>query len=1131
MSNYKTIQFKVLNDNCSSEDRLEDQTHKRIADKLFEIITARTDDGMTIGLEGEWGSGKSTVVKLLQERLKNEKVGKSFVFYIDAWEHEGDHLRRVFLETLIENVKNWKEWPKEIIEQLNDIADRVTAKKVAKTIEHTSQITGFGKVVAFATLFVPLGASLVSTFAERVTFKWTGCICWEFWLSLLVTTAPAWVYIVRWGLNKISGKKAKYALFSTEANVDTTYETSREEERSSVEFERYFAEILQIVAMDIDSMIMVIDNLDRVNPEDALRIWSTLQAFVQNKNPVAKSDKRLCKWIIVPYAQEGLSKIWNAVQVNDVKDVQGVNRPVSFMQKSFQLRLHVPKMVISGWKSFAEKCLMDAAGNLDEEDAHIILNVLSWTRESLTDAPSPRQVKIYINQVGIACALHGKRVPLEAICFYVIKKYLQGLTDAQLEDKLRKGEIAQASLPQYKGNNALAPEVAAILYGVEENKAMQILLEPTITFALNISDSGYLNHVSSIHRGVFYDVLSYIFHYCEAKMVPKYAGSIQKAFDGSDERACNIALSKLRLFKDIAVDQMPSTKHEDAVAIIALAASDSELARQIAGVYAAELPKRFLRDGGVTPPLENKPEYIDSPEQLIKCFADVESAAKEVVKIPYSSFEDAKVDFSRFSSSELKQLARYISDLNGVDKDIAKAITPTDSVPEWATALFAIKISRGLYECETILDAITSAFGNCDDDTKLGLLECSYWGMLLNIEAIPQGNRPISILRDFLTTDAAWQSEEFPHEYAAFFIAKYCGDQDDESLLPSNTNARKLQRLESVWSSGNVEVGKTIYEAASISHEFEWLTREAAKPERALVGSIAEAALDANESNLFNVERPFKFLANLLTLVGGEHKDMLLNNFVSDESRLKWLIASDGEDLANNPNACEMVLDKIKGHALYVSLARTVKFGLNNLTGDKWTEMLKSSGATIRLLKHLEQNGMQPELANTFANAYRDMIIDAINDEADISLKPEELVVLYDAMKSAVRGVFISSIANALKDRDFCIYTPAIKDFVVNVPDYDSWLVNSSFEVKSISASLPEKENIEAFENFVEILIRCGGNIAYKNDLRELLEQPVQTMAKSDDADTKRVAERAAAWLGIKVSKPDNDEADGVNHD
>ena len=1131
MSNYKTIQFKVLNDSCSSEDRLEDQTHKRIADKLFEIITARNEDGMTIGLEGEWGSGKSTVVKLLQERLKTEKVGKSFVFYIDAWEHEGDHLRRVFLETLIEKVKKWKEWPKEIIEQLNDIADRVTAKKVAKTIEHTSQITGFGKVVAFATLFVPLGASLLSTFAERVTFKWTGYICWEFWLSFLVTIAPAWVYIIRWGLNKFSGRKVKYALFSTEANVDTTYETSREEERSSVEFERYFAEILQIVAMDIDSMIMVIDNLDRVNPEDALRIWSTLQAFVQNKNPVTKNDKRLCKWIIVPYAQEGLSKIWDTVQVDNVKDVQGVNRPVSFMQKSFQLRLHVPKMVISGWKSFAEKCLMDAAGNLDEEDAQIILNVLSWTRESLTDAPSPRQVKIYINQVGMACALHGERVPLEAICFYVIKKYLQGLTDAQLEDKLRKGEIAQASLPQYKGNNALASEVAAMLYGVEENKAMQILLEPTITFALKVSDSGYLNHVRSIHQDVFYDVLSYIFHYCDTEMVPKYAGSIQKAFDGSDGRACNIALSKLRLFKDVAVDQMPDTKHEDAIAIIALAGPDVELAGQIASAYASELPKRFRSDGGATPSLENKPEYINSPEQLIKCFADVENAAKKVVKIPYGSFKSASVDFSRFSKTELKQLARYMNDLNGVDIDITKAITPTDDVPEWATTLFAIKISRGLYECETILEAITSAFSNCDDDTKLGLLECSYWGMLLNIEAIPQGNRPVNILRDFLTTDAAWQSEEFPHEYAAFFIAKYCGDQDDESLLPSNTNARKLQRLESVWSSENVKVGKTIYEAASISHEFEWLTREAVKPERALVGSIAEAALDANESSLFKVERPFKFLANLLTLVGEEHKDMLLNNFVSDESRLRGLIASDGEDLANNPNACEMVLDKIKGHALYFSLAQKVKSGLNNLTSDKWTEMLSSSGASIRLLKHLEQNGIRPELANTFANAYRDMVTDAIRDDVDISMKTEELVVLYDAMKSAVQGIFISSIAKTLKDTDFCIHTLAIRDFVLNVPDYDSWLANSSFDVKGISASLPEKGNIEAFENFVEILTRCGANITYKGELRELLEQPLQTMAKSNDADSKRVAEKAAAWLGIKIIEPNAPEIDGVNHE
>ena len=109
MSNYKTVQFKVLSDNCSGEDLLDDKTHQRIADKLYEIISANPKEGLTIGLEGEWGSGKSTVVKLLQEKLKTNKSDKTFVFYIDAWEHEGDHLRRVFLETLIARLQEWSQ--------------------------------------------------------------------------------------------------------------------------------------------------------------------------------------------------------------------------------------------------------------------------------------------------------------------------------------------------------------------------------------------------------------------------------------------------------------------------------------------------------------------------------------------------------------------------------------------------------------------------------------------------------------------------------------------------------------------------------------------------------------------------------------------------------------------------------------------------------------------------------------------------------------------------------------------------------------------------------------------------------------------------------------------------------------
>ena len=52
-----------------------------------------------IALEGGWGSGKSTVTRLLKSKLESDN--NNFVWIFDAWAHEGDPLRRTFLERLL----------------------------------------------------------------------------------------------------------------------------------------------------------------------------------------------------------------------------------------------------------------------------------------------------------------------------------------------------------------------------------------------------------------------------------------------------------------------------------------------------------------------------------------------------------------------------------------------------------------------------------------------------------------------------------------------------------------------------------------------------------------------------------------------------------------------------------------------------------------------------------------------------------------------------------------------------------------------------------------------------------------------------------------------------------------------
>ena len=101
------IDYCVLTDDAEIKDGSKNQTHENIAENLYNLISDNNTPGLTIGLEGKWGSGKSTVIKILSEKLKANQ--DTFIFYIDTWAHEGDPLRRIFLESFVEGVEELAE--------------------------------------------------------------------------------------------------------------------------------------------------------------------------------------------------------------------------------------------------------------------------------------------------------------------------------------------------------------------------------------------------------------------------------------------------------------------------------------------------------------------------------------------------------------------------------------------------------------------------------------------------------------------------------------------------------------------------------------------------------------------------------------------------------------------------------------------------------------------------------------------------------------------------------------------------------------------------------------------------------------------------------------------------------------
>src|SRR5262245_16957819 len=98
----------LLDRNPAWQDELD--SHQPLADAIASLIR-RVGGGKAVAILGGWGSGKSTVVKLLKNNLENgeQPDGKeSKVLIFDAWAHQGDPLRLSFLDWLLDELTREK---------------------------------------------------------------------------------------------------------------------------------------------------------------------------------------------------------------------------------------------------------------------------------------------------------------------------------------------------------------------------------------------------------------------------------------------------------------------------------------------------------------------------------------------------------------------------------------------------------------------------------------------------------------------------------------------------------------------------------------------------------------------------------------------------------------------------------------------------------------------------------------------------------------------------------------------------------------------------------------------------------------------------------------------------------------
>ena len=175
---------RLISDTPSAQDVF--GSHERVASALSGMVLAE-DGGHAIALEGTWGSGKSTVVKLLAKKLEGK------VFEFDAWAHEDDPLRRVFLERLIGFL--WDRIPKKKHKEWNQVLLELRAHEKSVTTTSIPSLSSRALVLSTFVLLAPLSFLQIRWLLDELT-KPQPRVFWYHWLLVAIYPLVAFIPLI-----------------------------------------------------------------------------------------------------------------------------------------------------------------------------------------------------------------------------------------------------------------------------------------------------------------------------------------------------------------------------------------------------------------------------------------------------------------------------------------------------------------------------------------------------------------------------------------------------------------------------------------------------------------------------------------------------------------------------------------------------------------------------------------------------------------------------------------------------------------------------------------------------------------------------------------------------------------------
>ncbi|WP_187269480.1 P-loop NTPase fold protein [Flagellimonas hymeniacidonis] len=466
------------------EDLFKGKSQEKIAGIIEEVIENQSFENHVIGLEGQWGSGKSNTIDILKRKFDTKEKPYHFFTY-DTWGHQEDLTRRSFLEEILHELLS-KKLLVNVDKKWENLEAQLLAKKSTKHTSKFPQIKRFW--VLFTTSFL-LFTILSTVIDDLVQASYISSS--SFWIFLLKYLPPAiflffafrdfWIEFRQMkpedvGFDKnydLSGwEKIGFLTFWFSGKDVTSREVENiiEEEPSVKKFKEYFQQIVgDLDTSKISGLVLIFDNMDRLSSfEKVMSLWSSIHTFFAE----CKYSK---VWVLIPYDRTHLANFFDRQSPEKGRLIAH-----EFISKTFSTSFRISPPVISDWKGFFREKMSIAFGKdffknkkvVDE--AYFIETIFDY---SYPKSVNPRQIISYINSIVGLYKQWNNSIPIRYLALFTIKKHK--ILDSPIETISNRSYLGNLS-GLFLEDNKLEQYMSALVFNVNLEKANEVLLKPEI---------------------------------------------------------------------------------------------------------------------------------------------------------------------------------------------------------------------------------------------------------------------------------------------------------------------------------------------------------------------------------------------------------------------------------------------------------------------------------------------------------------------------------------------------------------------------------------------------------------------------------------------------------------------------